>query len=77
MGNECTLSTNCKRRGVISASITRLNNCVAELERKETLSPVDCVTAKGLLPKLNELDAKFWSYHFAVIDLVDEERLEA
>ena len=65
------------RRGVISASITRFDNHVAEVERKDTISPVDRVTAKGLLPKLNELDAEFRSYHFAVIDLIDEERLEA
>ena len=77
MGNERTLSTDHKRRGVISASITRLDNRVAELERKKTLLPVYCLTAKGLLPKLNELDAEFRSYHFAVIDLVDEEHLEA
>ena len=74
---ERNLSTNRKRRGVVRASITRLDGRVSELEGKPELSPADRRSAQTLLAKLNELDADFKSYHFHIVDLTEEESLDA
>jgi len=70
------LSTARKRRGVVRASITRLDGRVAELESKEELTAADRLAAQHLLQKLNSLEAEFRSYHLAVVDLVEEDALE-
>jgi len=73
---ERALSTARKRRGVVRASITRLDGRVAELESKEELTAADRLAAQHLLQKLNSLEAEFRSYHLAVVDLVEEDALE-
>ena len=72
------LSNNRRRRGVVrAASITRLEGSVAELERKYDGSPQTASSAQRLLQKLDELAANFKSYHFAIVDLVEESALES
>ena len=74
---ERNLSTNRKRRGVVRASITRLDGRISELEGKPELSSADRRSAQTLLVKLNELDTDFKSYHFCIVDLTEEESLDA
>lgn len=75
---EPTLANNRKRRGVVHASMTRLDTRVGELEAKaEALSPGDVRVAQQLLQRLGSLDSDFKAYHFAVIDVIDPESLEA
>ena len=69
------LSTACKPRGVVQASIIRLDSRVTELESKEDLTIVDRLAAQHLLQKLKSLDAEFKSYHPAVVDLTEEDAL--
>ena len=74
--DEQTLSTKRKRRGVVRASLTRLDMRVAELEGRVDISMGDRLAAQQLLLKLDTLDADFKLYHFAIVDLVDDELLE-
>ncbi len=69
---ERALSTARKRRGVVRASITRLDTRVAELEDKSELSAEDKLSAQQLLQRVNALDVEFKTYHYTVVDLVDE-----
>ena len=71
-----TLPVRHTRRGVIRASVTRLDARVAELEKKERISPGDLTNAQCLQRKLDELDQEFRTYHFAVIDLTEEDATE-
>ena len=71
--DERNLVTNRKRRGVVRASITRIARRVSELEAKEELTHGDLLTVQGLLHKLNGLDTDFKSYHFAIVDAVEDE----
>ena len=73
--NEQALSANRKRRGVVRASLTRLDTRVAELEGKLEISARDRLAAHRLLQKLDTLDADFKLYHLAIIDLVGDESL--
>ena len=74
--DERTIVTNRKRRGVVRASITRIARRVSELEAKEELAHGDLLTVQGLLHKLNGLDTDFKSYHFAIVDAVEDESLQ-
>ena len=71
-GREWELSHNRKRRGVARASITRLENCVSDLEAKPELDAGDRAMALQLTRRLSDLDAEFKRHHFSIIDLVDE-----
>lgn len=74
--NERALSANRRRRGVVRASLTRLETRVKEFESKGTeISAGDRLAAQRLLQKLDTLDSDFKSHHFAVVDLVDEEAM--
>jgi len=73
--SERALSTTRKRRGVVRASITRLDSRVTELESKEELTAADRLAAQHLLQKLNSLEAEFRSYHLAVVDLEGEQAI--
>ena len=50
---EQALSTNCKWRGIIRASLTRLDARLAKLEAKAELSMSDRLAAQWLLQKLD------------------------
>ena len=54
------------------ASITKLDDCIEELEYKEMLSHSDQLMVQRLQQKLVTLDTKFKRYHISVIDLVEE-----
>ena len=73
---ERALSIARKRRGVVRASITRLDSRVADLQAKPELTAEDRLSAQQLLQRLNTLDTDFKSHHFAVVDLLDEDALE-
>ncbi len=75
---ETTLASNRKRRGVVRASITRIDTRVGELEEKgEALTSGDARIAQQLLQRLSSLDSDFKSYHFSIIDVIGEDSLEA
>ena len=73
---EHALSTARKWRGVVRASITRLDSRVAEMEGKDGLTVGDRLSAQHLLQRLNTLDTDFKSHHLAVVDLTGEDALE-
>ena len=74
--DELALSTARKRRGVVRASVTRLDHRVAEMEAKGELTAEDRLSAQHLLQRLNSLDADFKSYHLAIVDLINEDTLD-
>ena len=89
--DERALSIARKRRGVIRASITRLDTRLTELEGKDTLTMADESSelegkdtlimadessAQNILQKLSSLDADFRSHHLAVVDLIAEDAIE-
>ena len=61
-----------RRRGVSKASITRIYNRIDELEGLGT-RPYTIDTAKQLASKLEALDSEFKSYHFQIVDLLEED----
>ena len=75
--DERALSTAHRRRGVVRASITRLDGRVVDLESKRELTADDVRSAQHLLQKLNTLEADFKTYHLSIVDLLDEDALEA
>ena len=74
--DERTLATNRKRRGVVRASIMGIARRVSELEAKEELTLGNLLTVHVLLHKLNGLDTDFKSYHFAIVNAVEDELLQ-
>lgn len=65
------LATLRKRRGVIKASITRLNTRLNDLESK-IHEPTTSSPAQRMLQTLDTLNADFKKHHYAVIDRIDE-----
>ena len=70
--DACAISTQRKRRGVVRASITCLGSRVKELESK-VKDPTTHDLAQHLATKLEMLDAEFKTYHFPLIDLIDDD----
>ena len=68
-----TLASARKRRGVVRASLTRMEDRVARWEEKEELTHSENLAAQRLLDKVNVLDQEFKGYHYAVVDFVEEE----
>ena len=66
-----TISTHEKRRGVVQASINRLEVRLTTLEGA-TDRPTTMGAAKQLLSKLETLDAEYKTHHLAIVDLTDE-----
>ncbi len=73
--NAAALATNRKRRGVVRASLTRLDGRLADLEGKRERSEADRLVAQQLAQKVSSLDADFKTHHYAIIDLVPEDAL--
>ena len=71
MASELTATNLQKRRGVIRASVTRLEKCLRELET-EPANPGVGESAKQLAAKLVTLDADFKSLHLQLVDLLNE-----
>ena len=63
-------------RGVVRASFTRMETRIKDLERKEAPSTADHATVQCMQEKLDGLDAEFRTYHFDIVELVDNESLE-
>ena len=61
-----------RRRGVVKTSITKLIDRVRELELKGEFTHSDRQEAERFQRRLNNLDAEFWMYHLAVVDLLVE-----
>ena len=59
-------------RGVVRASITRLESRVANLQGKPELTAEDRLSVLQLLQRLNTLETDFKSHHFTVVDLLDD-----
>ena len=60
-------------RGVLCASLTRLEEHASRLELKEVLSQHDQMMIQCLLKKLEVLNTEFKSYHFAIVDLIEDD----
>lgn len=73
---QAALSNSRKGRGVVRSSLTRIETRVTELEAKGELSPGDRLTAQALAGRLERLDSDFKTYHFAIVDLVDDPSTE-
>ena len=65
-----------KRRGVVRASITWLDNRLKELEDIAD-QPGTPDHARQLAAKLEVLDSELKTYHFQLIDLLDDEDEES
>lgn len=63
-----------KRRGVVKASITRIETRLSALESTHDEDTVE--NARQLLSKLKTCDTDFKDLHMSVVDLVDEEEAE-
>ena len=61
-----------RRRGVSKASITRIRSRIEELEGLGD-HPSTAENAKQLASKLESLESEFKSYHFQIVDLVEED----
>ena len=73
---EEQLSTLRKRRGVSKGRVTRLHAHVAELE-SDLSNPDTRDSAKRLIEKLESHDKDFRNRHMAIVDLTEEDELEA
>ena len=70
--NPRVLSNLRKRRGVVKASMTRLDTRMRTLE-EATDQPNTKNAAKQMLSRLNEASAEFKQIHLSLIDLIDDE----
>ena len=61
------------RRGVVRASVTRLEAKIAGWEEKETLTDKNRQSIVRALKRLQELNAEFKVYHYSIVELMDEE----
>ena len=73
MIEQLGLSARRRRRGAVRASITKLVDRVRDLERKADLSASEVLAALRSVERLKELDDDFKQYHFAVVDLLEDE----
>ena len=62
-----------RRRGVVRASVTRLQDCINIPKVKQDLSHTDQLAIQRLLKRLEELDAEFKKYHYAIVELMESE----
>ena len=67
------LTTAKKRRDIVQASITPLEDRVFGLETKQELSRSDHVTVHCISKKIEELRIEFKEYHYAVVDLTEQQ----
>ena len=74
--DRARLSSLRKRRGVVKASLTRLRSRLGELEAIAD-QPGTPEAAKQLLSKLEALDTEFKAHHLSIVDLTEEDSLDA
>ena len=70
-GLDVTARSRC--RGVVKSSITKLVECVLELQCKFELTHSDQLAAQHLQQKLTGLDREFKRYHLSIVDLIDND----
>ena len=75
MAEQRALSNLRKRRGVVRASITRLEKRLGDLEATPDGVGVGG-NAQQLTGKLEGLDVEFKSLHLQLVDLIDEDSAE-
>ena len=63
-------------RGVVQASITRLERRVDMYETKEELSHTDRLAVQRLIKKFETLDTEFCQHHYTVTEMLDDEAVE-
>ena len=73
MSEKVSLPIARRRRGVALSSITRLENHVIDLEAKDKLTHENLIAIKGLIKRLESLDADFKGYRCKVIDSAKED----
>ena len=69
--DQPSLGTLRKRRGIIKASITRLNTRLKDL-KSSIHEPTTSSLAQRMSQMLDTLDADFKKHHYAIIDRIDE-----
>ena len=60
------------RRGVVRASVTRIETKTVAWEEKDTLSQKDRQSIKRALKTLHELNAEFKTYHYSIVELMED-----
>ena len=65
-----------RRRGVVRASITRLERHVDAFETKEDLSHADRLSIQRLIKKFEALDTEFRQHHYNIVELLEDEAVE-
>ena len=66
-----------RRRGILHASLTCLEEHTLRLEIKERLSKDDQMMIQRLLKKLEALNSEFKSYHFTIVELIEDDEMLA
>ena len=67
------LTTAKKRRDVVRASISRVEDRVLGLETKQQLSHSDRLTVQCFSKRNEELPTEFREYHYAVVDRTEQQ----
>ena len=70
---EAAIATQRKKRGVVQGSLNQLRSWIRELESK-TEHPDTPARGHRIVEKLKELGTDFKAHHFALIELIDDER---
>ena len=65
-----------RRRGLVQASITRLEHRVNAYEIKEELTHADCLAIQSWIKKFETLDTKFRQHHYTIVELLDDEAVD-
>ena len=61
------------QRGILFASLSCLKDHVSRLEIKEELSKNELMTIQRPLKKLDALNSEFKSYHFIILDHIQDD----
>ena len=73
MDKATQLNSAWRRRGVVKASVTRLEDRIQIYELRQELSNADKLAIQRLLKKLEKQDTEFKKYHYAIVELLEEE----
>ena len=66
-----------RRRGVVRSLLTKLEMTITDLQAKPERTKMTRATAQRLLERLNETSKEFKTHHLALVDLAEEDELEA
>ena len=62
-----------RRRGVVKASVTRLEDCIQIFKLRRELSNADRLAIPHLLKRLEEQETEFKKYHYVIVKLLEME----